>query len=606
MPHHLTVRINHATHPFLAGAEVFVTDARNPSEFAPTSPQHEHAPHGEWAFDLPDAMTEVSVELSTSFTRGDRQAEWLFRQGYRVGDAALAPVASAAQSARHRPFEARTVRRSAGGSHHLDIDLSFLDVTELVRVRGARLRASYDGCEVRIYQYTGLEAGARATVVGVVIPPGMRVPRDRADVLTFFCPAQGAYRDAFDADAFQLARYVVSPADADYPGFLRRDQSGGLQWVYYPPCSFARQLADSRRAVLLMVPFANGASYGPWKSAELTSSPRDGTPPSLLARLLRALQADGAIGGAQPPSRVITPGRVGLAGFSLGGARCLEAFERNHARVAELYLFDPNDFGEHSPHHARVAAWTRAREHRLRLVGGMHLPELLDYARGTLGLALDGSHDRRPEPLSTDPSAMMLPTSRLFWHRSVDYSRAYLGPESPWLTLQTATRPGLVSAATGVHLAALAPRADETELPLHVELANGETLDATAGHFAAPELGFVMSKEVATSARYRELSAQLRTASRGTERYEELRQRRNDLDTGWPVWTTDRATSSADFRERIDHLQRLPPGQHEGIPAPSSLRHQWVVCGGQSADGTAATFKGYLQICLETSGFTRS
>lgn len=606
MPHHLTVRINHATHPFLAGAEVFVTDARNPSEFAPTSPQHEHAPHGEWAFDLPDAMTEVNVELSTSLTRRDRQGEWLFRQGYRVGDAALVPLDAPAPSPRHRPFEARTVRRSAGGAHHIDIDLSFLDVTGLLHVRGTRLRAAYDGCEVRVYQYTGLEAGAHATVVGVVIPPGLRVPRERADVLTFFCPAQGSYRDAFDADAFQFARYVVSPSDADYPGFLRRDQNGGLQWVYHPPCSFARQLNDSRRAALLVIPFANGASYGPWKSAELTTSPRDGAPPSLLARLLRALQADGAIGGTQPPSRVITPGRVGLAGFSLGGARCLEAFERNRARVTELYLFDANDFGDESPHHAPVAAWTRAREHRLRIIGGMHLPALLEYARGTLGLALDGSHDRRPEPLSADPSAMMLPTSHLFWHRSADYARAYLGPESPWLTLQHAARPGLVSEATGVHLAALAPREDETELPLRVELANGETIDATAGSFAAPELGFVMSKEVARGAQYRELTAQLRAAPRGTDTYEELRQRRNDLDTGWPVWPADRATSSADFGERISHLQHLPPGQREGIPAPASLRHQWVVCGGQSADGTAATFKGYLQICLETSGFTRS
>jgi hypothetical protein len=250
-----------------------------------------HGP-GEWRFELPEGSAQIDVRLRARFVETeqvqqppnadsteaaayedrvwtsayDLAASYRVVEGGFVRDLSRAQASGAASS-----LDARAAVRSvaaSGRSGHgavvtIDVDLSFLDVTSVVDPRASEqapdaaeeLRLNdTDGCSVRIYQYTGVEGAARCRAVAVVIPPLLRgagAAPSAVDSLLFFMPPSRGYGLARKASLFSLQRYLVKRLGEDPPfGFWFHPQGHPDEYNFYdwPPCRFASQLRDARRA----------------------------------------------------------------------------------------------------------------------------------------------------------------------------------------------------------------------------------------------------------------------------------------------------------------------------------------------------------------------
>ncbi len=605
------LRHNHATHPMLEHATGFVT-----AEGGGAAQVYDAA--GEWWFLLDEGVTGVTVGIQIDYRRevsherrvrvadeGHGQpghhhtaqryateawveswgASWLVRDAYRVSGAMLLRDASASLPAAPCPTSSLDLRADvravaasgrdaalgAGGVVTLDVDLSFLDATAMLR-RGERAALDWhdtDGCLVRLYQHTG---AGDCSVVAVVIPPALRggPPPPSVDSLLFFAPVNGsAYAEAREVDTSQLARYLRR-------GRAQPGQRFAGFWAYradplpepddFPPCRFASQLRDAGRKVVLVMPVANAGSYSPFTGASWTL-PHGHSGASLLASLLKAVQADGHLAGGARARRTST-GHVGVAGFSFGGGRALSCFRHNAPRVDELYLFDPNGFAPGDADQRAVAAWVRAPGRRLRLIGGMHCDGLATFAREAVAALgadpsrhVDGDDDRAPGADARDRSVVAMPTSSRFFLRSRDYHAAYARRDDPQLTAADAAHPGTLSRHAGYYLA---PDAAGHRAGVRVEerREGASSPPQALDGFSVDEAAWCLSLEC--------------------------------IYAGARVPTLENAC----------HTMRAP--RRGSIPAPDWMRHQWTVFGGQSATHHHDdSFRGYLQICLETSGFKR-
>jgi dienelactone hydrolase len=557
---------------------------------------NQHA--GEWWFLLDEGVTEVTLGIALSFegqlTRTSRAVDahgaphaqevvetwghaWRVSDRYALRGGALhrieadVPNGGSSLELRARRSVVAASRAEAafgaGGVATFDVDLSFLESTSMLRP-DAHAEVPWDdcdGCSVRLYQYTGTGS---CSVVAVVIPPALRHgrPSRSLDSLIFFAPTSNPYRNTHDAKTDQLKRYLSHGGrhtGAQFSGFWKWPATVGeqIESQDYPPCRFAAQLRDSGRKVMLVMPQANGASYSPFTSSKWTAS-TGANSDALVASLIKAVQADGLLAGGRRARRVAR-GRVGVAGFSFGGAAALACFSNNRRRTHDLYLFDPNGLTQGSSHAQEIQTWVQSPDHRVRLIGGMHNRQQLAVASDwltALGAApLDASNDHSPGEAARDMSVVVLPTSSEFFVRSRDYAAAYAYPTGPLVTPAGASRQGALSRREAIHFA---PHV--ADAPVQVTNARGATE-------AFPNFS---SEEVALSLTFEYDAARAESPSR-----------------------------TPDFTATC-HAVRRRSGA--GIPLPDALRHQWTVFGGQSrGDHHDASFRGYLQICLETSGFAR-
>lgn len=314
---------------------------------------------------------------------------------------------------------------------------------------------------------------------------------------------------------------------------------------------------------MLVMPQANGSSYSPFTSGTWTSAgSRNGS--ALLDSLIKAVQADGLLAGGARARRA-TRGRVGVSGFSSGGGAALRCFASNPSRTHDLYLFDPNDLEPGSQNALRIVSWVQQRGRRVRFIGGMHCSAILTTARAcaeAIGVApetlIDGRNDHRPGESARDMSVVVLPTSAAFFDRSSDYRAAFVFPTGPLLTPLGAPHEGRLSTLKSIHLA---PPSAAGEV--HV----------TDAHGAVESFPGFSTEEVAASLYFTY------------------------------IIHADAHEHAPGFRTCCNEVRSR---RGAGIPFPYSLRHQWTVFGGQSrGDHHDASFRGYLQICLETSGFAR-
>ncbi len=577
----LKVRHNNASHPLLGGSEVTAACEGGVARCV-------SSPRGEWTFELDEGVTRVDLTLRGRYTKrrrrresqrhaghdgvaeeaapqGDEEwsLEYDFRSSYRVAGGAVAHDAErSAQLGGKSSLDARVTMRGVaaerggrrgGGVITLDVDLSFIDVTEALPTgsRDVVLDDVFGGCHARIYQYTGIEGAARCTAVAVLIPTALREGARPTEVesLTFFPPGNDLrYTLARDVLLNSFTRYTRHLGANELNGFwfLNGVELTNHRFDDYPPCRFGAQLEASRRRVLFVMPLPNGYAFEPFHSSAWTHT--EGRRPSpLLDSLLRAVHSDGRFAGGSHTPRVHR-GRVGVAGFSFGTESAIQCFRENAANVREFALFDPNFFLPGDAAQTKTLAWLAGNpDRRLHLFAGAHHHKLLAFRALARAHAVPGAQ------------VLMRPLAPDFFFNSADYKAAHARATDPQITHEGDEREGAFSAEKKLYL----HQSSELRTPRFVvRLPNGQLSDT----HALP--GFSLQ----------EATTYL---------------------THWP-FRESRASFLRRYFEALRHVG------DRGLRTPLGLRHQWPVFGGESDGPTHdGTFRGYLQILLDESGFAR-
>jgi hypothetical protein len=186
-------------------------------------------------------------------------------------------------------------------------------------------------------------------------------------VLVFFRPhAHYTYSTAVDLRHFErglqdLNRYMLAPKDQE---LIEIDGSPSLAderfpFVnsYYPlRIGWQQAVLRSGKQMVVLHPWpTSGLQFGDALTSKL---------PTLIDEILRFLLGTGRAGASQPSLQL---GRLGVAGFSAGGAPAVQAMKTNRTRVKEMYLFDPFPFIPDMPF---VIDWAfKTKDFRLRMTG---------------------------------------------------------------------------------------------------------------------------------------------------------------------------------------------------------------------------------------------
>lgn len=578
----LRVRHNNASHPLLGGSEVTAACEGGAARRIASS-------RGEWTFELDEGVTRVDLTLRGRYAKrrrrresqrhaghdgateeaapqGDEEwsLEYDFRSSYRVAGGALAHDAErSAQLGGKSSLDARVAMRGVvagrgaqrgGAVITLDVDLSFIDVSETfsLPVQTFLKFGEFGGCHARVYQYTGTEGAARCTAIAVLIPTALREGGTPAEIdsLAFFPPGHhnGGYAHAQGVKLGSFQR-VATKRTGDAPfGFWWRNANApsGYGFGDYPPCRFGAQLEASRRRVLFVMPLPNAWAFEPFHGSAWTHT-EGGRPAPLLDSLLKAVHSGGHLAsGAHTPR--VRRGRVGVAGFSYGTEGAIRCFHANAANVREFALFDPNFFLAGDAAQTETLAWLAGNaDRRLHLFAGAHHHKLLAFR------ALARARSVPEAQVSMRPSAPD------FFFTSDDYKAAHTGATGRQITREGEEPEGRFSADMGLYV----HESSELRVPRFiVRLSNGEHSEV----HAMPGFSLHEATTLITSSPFDQ-------------------------------------TSSSSLRRYFDGLRHQTDSF---IPEPLPYRHQWPVFGGESDGPTHdASFRGYLQILLDESGFAR-
>ena len=201
-----------------------------------------------------------------------------------------------------------------------------------------------------------------------VFPLDMTPSSAEVGTLVFYRPAAKAgYTQPFDVDDFEtqnaINRYMLAPRDSRTPTIINgvpeaRDPNSFFFEFgkIFLRASFQRAMVNSGRQLVLFHPWPQGGTnFGDAATAKL---------PRLLQGMLRLLRGMGHIAASFP---FVTPGRLGLSGYSAGGPAVLASLRANAKLVRELYLFDPMFLATGAD---AVVQWAaRTPDFRLRMTG---------------------------------------------------------------------------------------------------------------------------------------------------------------------------------------------------------------------------------------------
>ncbi len=254
-----------------------------------------------------------------------------------------------------------------------EVRTEFLDLTFIWRiVADPGQLAEFDADTEREITFVAIGAtGNTPPVWFASFPIGLSPPAAEVGTLVFFRPAATAgYTNIGNMNGFEvqaaLNRYLLSPRDARSPLIVNsvaqpRDPQNfffvdGPTAPIFLRASFQRSLAQSGKPIVMLHPWPQGGTnFGDAATATL---------PTILKGILRFLRGMGFIGASFPN---ITPGRLGLAGYSAGGPATYAALRANAAFVRELYLFDTMFLAGSAD---AVIQWaSRTDDFRLRMTG---------------------------------------------------------------------------------------------------------------------------------------------------------------------------------------------------------------------------------------------
>ncbi len=191
-----------------------------------------------------------------------------------------------------------------------------------------------DGSRLVVLGYTDGKPGLWFATV----PSALRTPAsDRIGCLIYYRPANYSYTRVLDDpkhSMYALDRYLLTTREDSLGGktaskFMDEIEVKHKQRDYpFLRVGMEQALRRSGKPVLLLKPWPSGTDFGRAVTTDL---------PQIIEQALRFLWATQQL--ATNRSR-IELGRLGLSGYSAAGYSLNVSFQRNQARVDELYAFD--------------------------------------------------------------------------------------------------------------------------------------------------------------------------------------------------------------------------------------------------------------------------
>jgi hypothetical protein len=307
----------------------------------------------------------------------------------------------------------------------------------------------------------------------------------------------------------------------------------------------------------MFFPMPHVTSFGAITTSRLTRPAGNPSGVSILDHLLRSLWADGSLSPSASAAPTIK--RLALGGFSLGGDICLASWNANLEQVDELYLFDP---GKGIP--ASVAPWlTAKRDRRLRMMGCAY------SETNALGIAASLAKSGATAAANWSNK----PGDPLFWYGPA-YARALSDPSisNNIDSLDDAQSPPTTTATKKSNVFMTSFHTDNPgAAKANVQLFLTAKWPGQTGAPPSSQATGIGNAEAAAYLRYRII---------------------DEFNAAHAV------TSVAQFNTVCRHLQVNDFNEEQ--PRTAAVRHEWAVIGGEER---GQAFVGYLQLCLEGSGF---
>jgi hypothetical protein len=391
-----------------------------------------------------------------------------------------------------------------------------------------------------LLEYTGRTSGSQVWMV--LIPPVLQTPIVRSKVhnCLFFRPKANAYQNTDDVQSNidRAARFFQDPpADDPFDARIKDNKP-------YRNCGFERQLAEANRSALFIYPLPVVGGFGD-----------AATQIDLVDSIQALLIATGALHVVDRDSGLRSPHKLAVAAYSLGGTALFELLskKRHQEKIDELYLFDPNKFGENM---GTLQTWMELGSKRLRMIAGgieqnnmIKLQQTLASNAGTL----KGS------------TSFLKMDSPGYWQNDALYQSARSGIDEAAMRLEEApgpATPGSVSDKSAIFIAGTSG------------------LNVTFRGF--PDNGDKPPDHTIQPCSNGEASGVINN----------------------PKDPVPRLASGVAFQKAMAKIQTVVTGGKPRV-RPTELRHDWTVAGGEDSAGRTdrgTTFKGFLQLCLDASG----
>ena len=402
---------------------------------------------------------------------------------------------------------------------------------------------SHWGNKLVLLEYTAGEAGAPVWMV--FIPPKLQgeIIRAQAHNCLFFRPEDFQYKNTDDVqpNIERALRYLQDPPASD--PFDVSDETP------YRDCGFERQIALANRPALFIYPIPLGAAFGDAS-----------TKIDLVDSVQALLIATGLISVIDRDSGLRSPHKLAVAGYSHGGDAVFQLLSRtkHQAKIDELYLFDPNAFAENM---STLVSWMELGNKRLRMIAGAFRQDKM--------IELDAKLKKHTDLKGSEWSLKQGDPG--YWQSDALYQAARSGIPAAAMRLEDAsgttaptTTTGSLSDQTGIFVVPASNAG--AGMTFRWFPPTKQAVDRTLGRCSNGEASGVIAKLLG------------------------------------PI---KKVTTAAEFDVAIKRIEFFFDGDHDKHRI-GELRHDWTVVGGEdaaSATDRGSTFKGFLHLCLEASGF---
>lgn len=356
-------------------------------------------------FQIPDGATKVELLVSfqallDAILPGEPLPFTLLEAGqnYRVEQNALIPDNAVIINPQavdftrvvHPLIQTVSAANALSGVAVAEVRTEFIDITDHWMTNSESSEVGLRGTDSEPdNDFVALAStGAQPPLWFAHFPKGADSGSPDMSVLTFFRPhGHYTYSTAFDPrhlarGAQDLNRYLLAPQDHEpvdigRGGPERFEQRFPFADSYYPlRIGWQRAVLLSGKQMVVLHPWPTGGlQFGDALTSKL---------PTLVDQILRFLHGTGRIAASQLSVQM---GRMGLSGYSAGGAPAVQALKTNRSRVKELYLFDPFPFLPDMPF---VIDWAfKTTDFRLRMTGANFWGQC-ETARRTIIAGLSG------------------------------------------------------------------------------------------------------------------------------------------------------------------------------------------------------------------------
>lgn len=385
--------------------------------------------------------------------------------------------------------------------------------------------------------------GQRPTVWMVLIPSSIQSSETEAEILLFLRPeVSSPYKNGDEITPFEFfARFADQPPRPnDVASYLQTHSGPGRSYSPYRGMSWGLQLFQAKRKSILVFPIPHTDKEGV-RGMDYGVLNDPSKLDETLKLLRRALVHEKKLSPAAGSTVPILK-RLAIGGFSLGGDHALEVWEANQTLIQEVYLFDP---GQGIPQSGALLSWLNGDPGRkLELI----CPAFSSQAAEALASRLPGRINARA-------------TNSAYFSRDL----AYLMALNSEFTMPGSRSAGRATIVSNIVMDSDSPPPNQTITLRGAGTADGKSVTRTIAGVTPSEAAVFVEGVLA------------------------------------PRFLAPLADSTVmDVAKVLDGITNNDPGRQQ--PRQLDHRHSWAVMGGERLPGS--TFRGFLQICLEESGFT--